>query len=52
MPKPVLIKDKTRVTVPLTQDARDRLSEQARKEGRGVSNLIRLILTDYLEKSA
>jgi CopG-like RHH_1 or ribbon-helix-helix domain, RHH_5 len=52
MPKTLLPELTTRVTVPLTSETRDRLSEQARKEGRGVSNLIRLILTDYLEKSA
>jgi hypothetical protein len=52
MPKPVLIKDKTRVTVPLTRETRDRLSEQAKREQRGVSNLIRLIVTDYLEKAS
>ena len=51
MPKPILIENKTRVTVPLSQESRAGLTEQAQREGRGVSNLIRLILTDYLKKS-
>jgi len=39
------------VTVPFPRDQRDRLVSLAAKEQRGVSNLIRLIVTDYLEKS-
>ena len=51
MPKPALIQDQIRVTVPFPRQMGDRLSEQAAKEQRGVSNLIRCIVTDYLEKS-
>ena len=51
MPKPALVEDKIRVTVPLPRQIGDRLTEQAKREQRGVSNLIRLIVTDYLEKS-
>ncbi|MFM7382356.1 MAG: ribbon-helix-helix domain-containing protein [Microcystaceae cyanobacterium] len=51
MPKPALIEDKIRYTVPFPRKLGERLTEQAKREQRGVSNLIRLIVTDYLEKS-
>ena len=40
------------VTVPFPRDQRDRLVALAKREQRGVSNLIRLIVTDYLEKAS
>jgi|LakMenE27Jul10ns_1017307.scaffolds.fasta_scaffold16684_1 hypothetical protein len=39
------------VTVPFPREQRDRLVALANREQRGVSNLIRLIVTDYLEKA-
>jgi hypothetical protein len=51
MPKPVLIEDKIRYTVPFPRKLGDRLVALANREQRGVSNLIRLIVTDYLEKA-
>ncbi len=50
MPKQRLI-DRAIVSVPFPRDQRDRLVALAKREQRGVSNLIRLIVTDYLEKA-
>ena len=50
MPKQRLT-DRAIVSVPFPRDQRDRLVALAKREQRGVSNLIRLIVTDYLEKA-
>ncbi len=42
----------TVVTVPFPPDQKAQLVSRAQKEQRGVSNLIRLIVADYLEKTA
>lgn len=42
--------DKTRITVTLTKELKDKLDIQAEKESRNTSNLINKIIKEYLEE--